>query len=208
MRQEIVQFISDHEHLFQSWVIMDDRNYTLLNHLESVRKPTVCASPVEIEAAVALYCVPIYLSTPNVSDSGYWWCNFSKRTLAVPQMNLIHIELAHQAGNHFDCTLDTTTMRPCIIPPLSLRKQDYHSWGNHSATEAMAGVKNWHSWVWLSKHVLRMAVPSVASFHDLGDQPNQPASFNLPKRKFGQFKPVFRSVQPAWFHKCPWLHYD
>lgn len=44
---------------------------------------------------------------------------------------------------------------------------------------------------------------------DIGDKPNQPAvSYNFPKRKFGQAKPVFRSVQSAWFRKWPWLHYN
>ena len=56
--------------------------------------------------------------------------------------------------------------------------------------------------------IIRMEVANVASVRDLGDPPNQPVSFNLLKRKFGQSKPVFRSVQPAWFNKWPWLHYD
>ena len=53
-----------------------------------------------------------------------------------------------------------------------------------------------------------MAVANVASVRDFGDRPNPPASFNIPKRKFGLSKPVFPSVQPAWFRKWPWLHYD
>ena len=36
----------------------------------------------------------------------------------------------------------------------------------------------------------------------------KPRSFNFPKRKFGQTKPVFRLVQPSWFTKWPWLNYD
>jgi len=43
----------------------------------------------------------------------------------------------------------------------------------------------------------------------LGDRPNQPSSsFKFPKRKFDHAKPVYRTVQPAWFQKWPWLHYD
>jgi len=42
----------------------------------------------------------------------------------------------------------------------------------------------------------------------IGDKPNQPVLQNFPKRKFGQAKPVFRSVQSVWFQKWPWLHYD
>ena len=53
-----------------------------------------------------------------------------------------------------------------------------------------------------------MAVANVASVCDLGDRLNQPASFNFSKWKFGQLKPVFLSVQPAWFNKWAWLLYD
>ena len=43
---------------------------------------------------------------------------------------------------------------------------------------------------------------------DLGEKPNQPLSFKFPKRTFGQAKPVFRCVNPAWFQKWPWSYYD
>ena len=49
--KEIVEFISDHVHLFQSLVISDERTYTLVDHLKSVRKLAVWASEVEIQAA-------------------------------------------------------------------------------------------------------------------------------------------------------------
>ena len=127
VRKEIVEFISDHVHLFEALVISDDRTYTLLDHLASVRKPGVWASQVEIQAAVDLYGAPIYLFTPNVSSSGYQWYRFNKRTLAVPKMSFTHIELAHRAGNHFDCILDATTTRPCAVPPLLPGEQAYHS---------------------------------------------------------------------------------
>ena len=37
--------------------------------------------------------------------------------------------------------------------------------------------------------------------------PNQPVSFNFPKRTFGKKNPVSRSFQPQWFTKWSWLHY-
>lgn len=40
------------------------------------------------------------------------------------------------------------------------------------------------------------------------DQPNQPAGFLFPRRKFGEARPVYRSFQATWFKKWPWLHYD
>ncbi len=56
--------------------------------------------------------------------------------------------------------------------------------------------------------VVIASVSSSSELPDLGDRPNQPTSFKFHKRKFGQKKPVFRCVQPAWFQKWPWLHYD
>ena len=53
-----------------------------------------------------------------------------------------------------------------------------------------------------------MASSSSSSGSSLGDQPNQPSSFSFPKRKFGEKHPVYRSFQPSWFRKYPWLHYD
>ena len=52
------------------------------------------------------------------------------------------------------------------------------------------------------------SLPKPADLGDIGDKPNQPTSFNFPKRKFGETKPVYRSFQPGWFKKWPWLHYD
>ena len=44
----------------------------------------------------------------------------------------------------------------------------------------------------------------------VGDKPNQPAAttFKYPKRKYGDKKPTWRSFQPTWFQKWPWLTYD
>jgi len=35
---------------------------------------------------------------------------------------------------------------------------------------------------------------------------HHPSSFR--NESFGYAKPVYRTVQPAWFQKWPWLHYD
>ena len=112
-----MEFISDHVHLIQSLVINNDGNY----------KPMVWASQVEMHASNSgfVWC-PNYLLTPNISNSGYQWYYFSQRTLVVLQMNLTHIELAHRAGNHFDCIVDATTTRPCIISSLLSGKQAFY----------------------------------------------------------------------------------
>ena len=57
-----------------------------------------------------------------------------------------------------------------------------------------------------------MATPtgsdSSSSSESLGCQPNQPTSFSFPKRKFGVKSPVFRSFQPSWYKRWPWIHYN
>ena len=83
----------------------------------ATKDPMVWASQVEIQAAVDLYGVPIYLFTPNVSGSGYHWYCYSKRTLAAPELKHHHIELAHQYSVYFHCIVDATTRKPCTVPP-------------------------------------------------------------------------------------------
>ena len=43
---------------------------------------------------------------------------------------------------------------------------------------------------------------------DLGEKPNQPTSFNLPKRRFGIKSATYHSFQPVWFKQWPWISYD
>ena len=43
---------------------------------------------------------------------------------------------------------------------------------------------------------------------DLREKPNQPTSFNFPKRHFGIKSTTYRSFQPAWFKQWPWILYD
>jgi len=54
----------------------------------------------------------------------------------------------------------------------------------------------------------RPTVTGQFVLNNIKDKPNQLVLYNFPKRKFGQAKSVFRSVQLAWFKKWPWLHYD
>lgn len=124
VRSEIVQFITDHAHLFHSLLITNDRNYTLQDHLQSMKNPAVWATQLEIQAAVDLYGVPLYLFTPVLSGRGYQWYHYSKRTFAVPQIEYDHIELAHRSGNHFDCIVDADTLKPSTVPPLLQGTQD------------------------------------------------------------------------------------
>ena len=39
-------------------------------------------------------------------------------------------------------------------------------------------------------------------------KPNQPRSFNFPKRLFGKKNPEHRSFNAQWFNAFPWLHDD
>ena len=128
VRKEIVNFVSENVHLFETLVISDHTSYTLLDHLESMKHPMVWATQVEIQAAVDLYGIPVYLFTPNLSGSGYQWYHYNKRTLAVPHVQHHHLELAHchMHGNHFDCIVNTATMMPSTVAPKLAEEQAHH----------------------------------------------------------------------------------
>ena len=40
---------------------------------------------------------------------------------------------------------------------------------------------------------------------DLGEKPNQPTSFNIPKQRFGIKSVAYHSFQPAWFKQWLWI---
>ena len=42
----------------------------------------------------------------------------------------------------------------------------------------------------------------------ISSKPHQPKSFHFPKRSFGKSKVVERNIQPGWFNKWPFIHYD
>ena len=108
-------------------MISDNRNYTLLNHMECTQRPSIWVSMVEIQASVLLYGIPMYLLTKTVSSTGYNGTSYySKRTLAVLLVEQNHIELVHLSGNDFDCTVDGTTMQPCVVPPGPAGEEGWH----------------------------------------------------------------------------------
>ena len=43
---------------------------------------------------------------------------------------------------------------------------------------------------------------------DVPEKPHQPKNFSFLKRSFGQKTVVYRSFQPNWFSKWPFLHYE
>ena len=70
VQTEIVNFVSENVRLFEALVISDYTSHTLLDHLESMEHPIVWATQVEIQVAIDLYGIPVYLFTPNPSGSG------------------------------------------------------------------------------------------------------------------------------------------
>ena len=45
---------------------------------------------------------------------------------SVPLFKYSHIELAHKSGIHFDCIVDATSLRPCVVPPLLTGEHTYY----------------------------------------------------------------------------------
>ena len=48
----------------------------------------------------------------------------------------------------------------------------------------------------------------VSRLPDVGEKPNQPQGFSVPKRTYGHKKVTNRAFQQKWFQRWRWLHYD
>ena len=128
VREQIANYISNNPHLFQPLLITDNPNYTLDDHVANIRKPTVWATQIELQAATDVYGIPLYLFTPKLSGSGYHWYCYKSRTPTMPKKKctLHHFELAHKSGVHFDCIVDAATTKPSNVTPNLNKELIYH----------------------------------------------------------------------------------
>ena len=117
VRNDIVQFISNHRTHFSALVINPQGEETIEHHIQNMKKPTFWASQVEIQAAADLYGVPLYIYTQTPDKTTYYWLHYTQRMQCPSFIKHRHLELAHPASRHFDCIVDTTTSQPCLIPP-------------------------------------------------------------------------------------------
>ena len=79
--------------------------------LESMKKPFVWGTQLELQAASDYYKMCIYLLTKREQEERYHWHRYTPRTSAVAADNLRHIELAHPRSVHFDPILDAATLQ-------------------------------------------------------------------------------------------------
>ena len=105
-KREIVKFEAQHKPLFTAPVILPIGKQTFEAHQQNVMKPMVRASQIELQAAVELYSVPLYLHTQTSEKYGYHWLYYEQKTSLAPIVKHHHIELAHPASVHFDLTVD------------------------------------------------------------------------------------------------------
>ena len=70
------------------------------------------------------------------------------------------------------------------------------------------GCSSEHAMVPVEKEKDHGAEFQDLAFPELCDKSNHPKSFLVLKRKFGYKKPTYRSFQPSWFKKWPWLIYN
>ena len=84
---------------------------TLSEHLESMKKPFVWGTQVELQAAADYYEMCIYLFTKKEQQERYHWHRYTPRNSAVATDNLPQIELAHPRSVHFDPILDAATLQ-------------------------------------------------------------------------------------------------
>ena len=117
VRSDIVNFISGNKQLFEPLVIDPSGRETIDLHIQTMKKPMVWATQVELQAAVELYGVPLYLFTETPDKKSYQWLCYSKWTKSSKSVPHTHIELAHPGSVHFDCIVDATTNQTSTNPP-------------------------------------------------------------------------------------------
>lgn len=116
VRMDIAKFEAENEHQFAALLIDPTGRQTIGQHIESINKPRVWASQIELQAAAEFYRIPLYLYSPTPDKRGYHWLCYQPRT-SSPTVTRSHIELAHPASIHFDLIVDAATMTPSQIPP-------------------------------------------------------------------------------------------
>ena len=115
IRKILVQFIERNGDNYKHLLF----GRTLSEHLESMKKPFVWGTQLELQAAADYYKMCIYLLTKREQEERYHWHRYTPRTSAVAADNLRHIELAHPRSVHFDPILDAATLQsPKSIPQL------------------------------------------------------------------------------------------
>ena len=117
VHSDIVNFISDNKLLFEPLVIDPIGRETIDLHIQKMKNPMVWATQVELQAAVELYGVPLYLFTQTPDKKSYRWLCFTKGTKSSKCVAHTHIELAHPGSVHFDCIVDATTNEISTTPP-------------------------------------------------------------------------------------------
>ena len=111
----LVDFIRTHSDRYKHFLM----EHTLSEHLESMKKPFVWGTQVELQAAADYYEMCIYLFTKKEQQERYHWHRYTPRNSAVATDNLPHIELAHPRSVHFDPILDAATLQiPKSFPQL------------------------------------------------------------------------------------------
>ena len=115
MRDDIVEFIADHQTLFSPILIDPEGMETMDDHLLNMKKPMVWATQVEIQAAVELYALPLYLYTQTPDKRSYHWLHYTQWMHSATCIKHNHIELAHPGSTHFDCIIDAATLQQAKI---------------------------------------------------------------------------------------------
>ena len=115
IRKILVEFIRAHSDRYKPLLL----GRTLSEHLESMKKPFVWGTQVELQAAADYYDMCIYLLTKREQQERYHWHRYTPRKSSVATDKLPHIELAHPGSVHFDVILDAATLRtPKSLPEL------------------------------------------------------------------------------------------
>lgn len=123
VRRNIVEMMKQNPEIF---IALLPPGRTIQQHIEVMKTSRVWATQVEVQAAVEVYGVPLYLFTQTPTRNSYHWLRYTPRTQAVPTIPETHLELAHPLSVHFDAVIDATTSKPSRVPPQLTGKTDVH----------------------------------------------------------------------------------
>ena len=117
VRKDVLTFIEDHKALFTPLLIEPNGKRSMDDHLQDMKRPRVWATQMEIQAAVELYGLPIYLYTQTPDRTMYRWLHYTQCMQGATNIRHNHFELAHPGSIHFDCVVDAATLTVSQTPP-------------------------------------------------------------------------------------------
>ena len=130
VRTLLIRFENLNHHYFEAF-LMDKNEPTLKAYISKMCQPSTWGTQIEIEAAVALFQVPVYECVQSQDGETYHWevhhprapaGQFRHPTIVEddPVYSAViphHFELAYKRNCHYDCIVDKESGQLSSSPP-------------------------------------------------------------------------------------------